>query len=211
MLKESSELREVFSLFHDLIEAQDPHGSMRPSPSQTIPGLLGDLAPDDSAQAPFPTRPTSTGTMSAAGFPAEDQPFPTAAPEPVEGEYRGERLENILSGMCQRGGFEGAVLSDAAGLPIAAYHSPAEVERVAAFTSILAEALGQAERFLGQQGSGHLSMDVGYADKLVIHRIHTEAMDLFLTILCRQEIDERGEIELSAGRLISEAGFGERA
>lgn len=206
MLKESSELREVFSLFHDLIEAQEPHGARRSSSIRPRPSRLEDLILGDEAQAPFPAGAPAVATTMTAATPG-DEPF--ALPEPVQGQFRGERLENVLAGMCQRGGFQGAVLSDPTGLPIAAYHSPAEVERVAAFTSILGEALGQAERFLGQQGSGHLSMDVGFEDKLVIHRIPAKQMDLFLTILCRQDVDERGEIELSAGLLAAEAGVKE--
>ena len=50
--------------------------------------------------------------------------------------YREEQLENILVTMCKRGGFNGAVIADHNGLPLAAYNSPVDDDIIAAFTSV---------------------------------------------------------------------------
>ncbi len=117
--------------------------------------------------------------------------------------YRGDRLENALFAMCKRGGFQGSVLVDSNGLPLAVYNSPVEEESMAAVTTILGSALGKAGRLLEQTDAGSISMDINYVDKAVIRRFAVNDLPYFLMVVCPQEVDERSEVELSIESLTS--------
>lgn len=112
-------------------------------------------------------------------------------------EYRGDRLEYILSSMCRRGGLSGAVVADAKGLPLADFNSPVGGDTLAAFTSVLGNALERAGTLLGESGAELISMDINYTDKIVLRSFHVEGEQYFFLVICPQELDERTEVELS--------------
>lgn len=147
--------------------------------------LLGELLPG-SGPVPVPI-PASSSSQSS---PSRDEEVSTSP-------YRGDRLEAQLRAMCRRAGFEGAVVADAAGLPLAAVDSPVDAERVAAFTSVLGESLHQAAHLLGEQAANNISLDINYTDKLVLRQFPVDAATFYLAVICPQEVDERGEIELT--------------
>ncbi len=111
--------------------------------------------------------------------------------------FRGDRLEDALAAMCRRGGLAGAVVADSAGLPLAAHNSPVALESLAAFTSVLGEALEKAARYLGQPGADYITMDVSYQDKVVLRRFLLGERPCYLMVLCAQGTDERAEVEVS--------------
>jgi hypothetical protein len=117
--------------------------------------------------------------------------------------YRGDRLENSLYAMCKGGGFQGAVLIDASGLPLAVYNSPVDEPIAAAFCMILGEALGKAGKLLKQEDVNNISIDINYTDKAVIRRFFINNIPYFLMTTCPQDVDERAELELSIERIIS--------
>ena len=197
-LTDSSELQEALGLFQDLFEQQNPGVSARAYGSRQIGDNLG-LA------------------TSGAPTPLEDRgetdpfPLPQATPPPVvveeiEGEFRGDRLENLLFAMCRRGGFSGAVVSDDTGLPLAVYNSPVDSDRIAAFTSVLGDALAKAGDFLEQHGAEYISMDINHVDKVVVRRFFYDEIEMYLMVLCAQSMDERAEVEMSIEQIISILG-----
>ncbi|MBU1232975.1 MAG: hypothetical protein KKD01_16730 [Proteobacteria bacterium] len=123
--------------------------------------------------------------LTTADNVAENQPF------------RGDQLENVLYGMCQRGGFQGAAVADEQGLALAIYNSPVEGDVLAAFTTVLGEAIGKAGRFLEQHDANNISLDINFIDKAVVRQFSLGDNSFYILVICGQEIDERSEIELS--------------
>lgn len=190
-LTDSSELQEAIGLFQDLLENQGSVGAPAGSVGRNLEtGVMTGPA----IGAP------SAGTVTQA------LPSPPPRVDEIEGEFRGDRLENVLFAMCRRGGFSGAVVSDSTGLPLAAYNSPVDSERIAAFASVLGHAMGKAEEFLEQRGAEYISMDINYEDKIVVRRFGLGKIEMFLLVLCSQAMDERAEVEMSIEQIVSVLG-----
>ncbi|MEN8152911.1 MAG: roadblock/LC7 domain-containing protein [Acidobacteriota bacterium] len=105
-------------------------------------------------------------------------------------------LENLLIGMCRRGGFHGAVIADLNGLPLAVYNSPVDGDVLAAYSSILGESLEKATAFLNQPDANNISMDINILDKIVLRKFSITGKSYYLLIITPQNIDERAEIEV---------------
>lgn len=121
----------------------------------------------------------------------------------VDSKYRGDRLEQVIENMCQRSGFIGAIIADSQGLPLAIVNPPVSEEAIAAFTSVLGDALKRAGSLLGQHGAEYLAMDINYQDKIVLRQFQIEATSYSLMVICPQEVDERSEIELSIEQVVA--------
>lgn len=115
--------------------------------------------------------------------------------------FRGDKLEDTLISMCQRGEFSGSVLADNNGFPLAVYNSPVEENVLAAFTSILGQSLEETARLLNQPNANNISMDINYIDKMVLRKFYVDEMPFFLLIISPQQVDERAELELSVNLL----------
>jgi predicted regulator of Ras-like GTPase activity (Roadblock/LC7/MglB family) len=172
-----SEVQEAFQLFFDLLD--DPAVSARPRPTAPMVRTAG-------------VTPSAAAVGEALQAPLD---------EPAATGFRGDRLDGILAAMCHRGGFSGAVVVDASGLPLAAYNSPVEVNAVAAFTAVLGDTLDRVGRFFNQPGADAITVDVNYQDKVVVRRFRARDLDLFLLLVCPQAIDERSEVELSTTQM----------
>ena len=131
----------------------------------------------------------------------ETASLPAAADLPIP--FRGDQLENILYGMCKRGGFSCAVVADQQGLALGIYNSPVDMEILAAFTTVLGEAISKADRFLDQHSANNISLDINYADKAVVRQFTLAEHPYFIMIICPQNVDERNEVELSLDQIIT--------
>jgi len=105
--------------------------------------------------------------------------------------------------MCQRASLIGAVVADDSGLPLALHNSPVQSEALAAFTSVLADALDTAGRLLGEHRADNISLDVNYTDKAVLRRFQVKGGRYSIMVICSQEIDPRSELELSIDQMRS--------
>jgi len=215
-LTDSSELQEALDLFRDILDQQDPLIGGRPQQSVPnggtpdspvdpvgVPSQGGDI--DDpfslTESAPVPGVAVDIQrTLETSGTAVD------GAVDVIEGEFRGDRLENLLIAMCRRGGFSGAVVSDGTGLPLAVHNSPVDSDRIAAFTSILGDALAKAGLFLEQHGAEYISMDINLVDKVVVRRFSYDGMEMYLLVLCSQAMDERAEVEMSIEQIVSILG-----
>jgi len=121
----------------------------------------------------------------------------------TDSKFRGDRLEQVIENMCRRSGFIGAVIADSQGLPLAVVNPPVSEEALAAFTSVLGDALKRAGSLLGQHGGEFLAIDINYQDKIVLRQFQIEEASYFLMVICPQEVDERSEIELSIEQVIA--------
>lgn len=183
-LKDSSEIREAVKIFNDLI-----------SQSAVV----------------LPTRAKKVHKISRSTPKAKPsllkEPTGAIVPEKMaDSKYRGDKLENTLYAMCQRGGFQGAVVADTGGLPLAVYNSPVADEAIAAFTTVLGDALDKAGKFLEQYDADNISVDINYTEKAVLRRFHINDLPYFIMTICPQEVDERSEVELSIDQIISILG-----
>ncbi len=172
MLKDSSELAEAARLFRDLFENQAAAGS-----NLTVAASEGEAASDRSSEQPLAPPPPDAAPPPPEAAPPPPEtpagmagdPFPVE-PEAIAGEYRDDRLEFELVAMCERGGFSGAVVSDTLGLPLAVHNSPVQTDSIAAFSSILGDALAKAGRFLGQPGAENISMHINDFSRYIKNR-----------------------------------------
>jgi chromosome partitioning protein len=88
----------------------------------------------------------------------------------VEGDYREDRLENILWQLCQKTGLKGALLVDSQGLPLSIYNLAVGREGYAAMTAVLAEMLETTSHILKNADPRHLAIDLKEDTRLHLHR-----------------------------------------
>ncbi len=131
--------------------------------------------------------------MAATTFSQEESPAQVV--------YRSDQLHDSLVAMCKRGGFNGAVVADNNGFPLAAYNSPVDDDVIAAFTSVLGMALEQAGQLLDEHEANHIIMNINYTEKAALRQFFIDDAPYFLMIICPQEVDEKSEIELSIDRV----------
>ncbi len=189
-LQDSSEIQEAIEIFKALIADSAVVAPVIRRKKETVPIA----APQPVIQ---PSMKHSDPVIREVRAESQDQP----------GEYRGDRLENTLYTMCQRGGFQGAVLADDNGLPLAVYNSPVEDEAIAAFTTVLGDALEIAGKLLKQHDANNISMDINYTEKAVLRRFMISESPYFIMTICPQEVDERAEVELSIDQVTSILGL----
>lgn len=130
--------------------------------------------------------------------PATPAAPPTIAmPDLATLPFRADRLQHILTTLCQRGGFSGAVFADSKGFPLAVHNSPVDGDAIAAFTSVLGDALEKAGKLLGHYDLETIAMDINYTEKMVLRRFSIEELPYYMLVICPQSTDERDEVEIS--------------
>jgi len=196
MLKDSSEINEAVALLDNLIDQAavvTPLYTYERSAS-TIPPKPAGLQKTRTRQS---APPESASTDSE--LPVYVTPDTISDEEPL---YRGDALENTVVAMCKRGGFSGAVVADSDGLSLAVFNSPVDEDALAAFTVVLGDALEKAGKVLNQQDASYISMDINYTDKVVLRRfLLDDESPFYMMVICRQEIDERDEVELTIDQI----------
>lgn len=157
--------------------------------------LAGGLAGDGVPRAAQNRRSEQSRTASI---------FPSSVNEDQgDAHFRGDRLERVLSTMCARSEFSGAVVTDETGLPFAVVNPPVSLETVNALASVLGNALERTGSMLGESNADYLSIDVNVDSKLILRRFALHEGTYFLLALCPQDVDERSEIELSIDQIVS--------
>ncbi len=195
LIHSSEELKESIALMRTLLGREvgghDP-GAGHVVSDAVVPGPPASPEPifaaDDSAapgSGPGPRASGDTGEVSIE------------PPEASEFLYRGDQLESCLHALCHRGGLSGAMIADDNGFAVAAYNSPVDNEIFAALASVLGQTIDKAGRFLGQEDANNISLDINYADKIVVRKFTVADSPFYLIIVCPQHIDERSEVELS--------------
>lgn len=161
------------------------------------------LRSENPGSLPREERDTAPSTLTTARVPEDDPDAAHLQAAADKSRFRGGRLEVALEVMCRRGRFIGAVIADVDGLPFAVFNSPVGANAIAAFTSVLGDALRKAAHLLDEHNADNISMDVNYTDKVVLRRFVVEGQQYYLMVICPQNVDERTEIELSLEQFIT--------
>ncbi len=189
MLKDSSEIHEAVTLLSDLIDqaaiVTPYHHKL---PVSTIPQ--------------YTDVQKSRASKYATTIDSERSVYVTPDTKSEAPLFRGDLLEHTIVAMCKRGGFKGAVVADSDGLSLAVFNSPVDDDALAAFTVVLGEALEKAGKVLNQQEANFISMDINYTDKVALRRfLLDDENPFYMMVICRQEIDEKDEVELSIDQI----------
>jgi hypothetical protein len=209
MLSDSSEIQEAVRLFREMAVPDAPSAagavtvaplslawptpSVSPLPGSVVSNLPGSrlAAPASAPASPPPAVHAPPGKVAPPALPdSPDLP-------------RAERLERLLTNLCRRADLAVAVAADETGLPLAIHGSTVPAESLAAFTSVLGEALRKAARFLGRSGADYISMDVDYENKIALKSFRLDGRLFSLLVVCSQTVDERSELELSIQQLVT--------
>jgi len=200
-LQDSSEIQEASKLIADLLKPLPVPAAPAASPK---PKLFAAAVQEERPLREVSLKPDAAAPaikkIEEEAPPAEVQPdsdILVLADEESAPQFRGDKLEHALAAMCKRSGFIGAVVADNKGLPLAVYNSPVGADAIAAFTTVLGGALEKAGTLLGQHGAETISMDINYADKVVLRLFTIEGNPYFIMVLCPQNVDARSEVELS--------------
>ncbi len=183
MVLDSFEIKAARQLFDELLEPVPDKAPKPPSPPA--------LQPERETRPMEPAPPVYTADDGSAGLAEEGTVF------------KGDLLEEALVAMCKRGGFLGAVVADVNGLPLTAFNSPVTVEALAAFTTVLGDALAKSGQLLDEPNADNITVYINYTDKAVLRRFMVCDNQYFLMIIAPQEVDERSEVEASITQLTS--------
>ncbi len=110
----------------------------------------------------------------------------------VEGEYREDRLENILWQLCQRTGLKGALLVDSQGLPLSIYNMEVGRHGYAAMTAVLAEMLETTTHILKTADPKHLTIDLREDERLRLHRFEANGITYYVVAVGSPLISPEG-------------------
>ncbi|MDH3346662.1 MAG: ParA family protein [Desulfobulbaceae bacterium] len=121
----------------------------------------------------------------------------------VEGakQLHGTKLDTIISGMCERNNFHGAVVADEMGFPLVDYKSPISSDALAAFTSVLEDTLQKAGSILELPEANNISMDINENDKLLLRKFEVLNSTYYLLTLCPLEVEPLGEMEVAVAAI----------
>jgi hypothetical protein len=109
----------------------------------------------------------------------------------------------VLESLCRRAGLSTAAAVDESGLALAVTGDVLPAESLAAFGSVLGEALERAGRILGHRAADTISMDLDYTNKIVLRRFELDERRYSLMAICLQGTDERSELEVTIGEIVS--------
>jgi predicted regulator of Ras-like GTPase activity (Roadblock/LC7/MglB family) len=193
-LKDSSELRETRELLLALMNepGSDPTAAAGAAPQKAVVAASDSPAVSAAAStvvrapeaAPAAHEPEDAPVEQwvALSAPGGDLPATPLVASPQSS--RSDRLHNILALLCEREGFTGALVTDNSGLPLAASSAAAASENLAAFSTVLGDALVKASSYLGQDDATDVSLDINARQRIVLRRFALEGRPCYLLVLC---------------------------
>jgi hypothetical protein len=203
--QDSSLLREASWLLGRVLDvAARVVDAVVPLPSAPAPEAAPEAAAKQACVAgpATPTPPPAPMPMSASAVAQTTCAHATAR----DLKFRGDQLEHVLENLCRRGGFTGAVVADRRGLALAVYNSPVAGDALAAFSTVLGDALVKSAALLGRQGADTIAMDIDDVDKAVLRRFTFACEPYFIMVLCAQAVEPRGEIKASVDEIVGILG-----
>ena len=133
---------------------------------------------------------------------SDDAPVAEEGEAGEVGEFHTDFLGGILEKMCSSGGFYGAIVADAMGFALADFSSPVAVDTLAAFSSVLGDALAKAGSMLDQEAANNISMDMNGTDKIILRSFVVHDSVFYLLAVCPQEVDAPGEMQAAVSAII---------
>lgn len=119
-------------------------------------------------------------------------------------KFHGTKLDAIISAMCEKNHFHGAVVADEMGFPLADYQSPIPPDALAAFTSVLGDTLQKAGSILELTYANNVSMDINENDKLLLRKFDVLNSTYYLLTVCPREVEPLGEMEAAVAAICTE-------
>ncbi len=116
-------------------------------------------------------------------------------------DFKEDHLLNILKEITHLGGFTGAVLTDAQGLPLAIFQCPFSHDAVAAIVALMSHPLEKVASILSVHEINQVAMDMGYTDQLVLRKFKIKHHCFYFMIICSQSQNPRDEMELYSQQL----------
>jgi len=110
---------------------------------------------------------------------------------------REAKLERAIASLCERAGFSSAALVDERGLPVAVRSRSFAPETIAAFATVLGDALVRAATMLGKGAPASLTVELDFASKAVLRRFVVRDLPYLLIAFCPNDVDAQPEIELA--------------
>ncbi len=201
------------SFFFDILVPYD-----RNFESANIKSLpIGMLPIGEEAAKPYETLAKELASRGPAGeeeyvdLPAdllEDiAPFGEAQTEVIKKKRtQSDLLGNILAKMCKGRRFSGAVVTDEMGLPLAHYKCSADIDALAAFTSVLGDSLQKAGSILDLPNANFISLVINDDEKLLMCKFEMLENSYYLLTVCPREPfnpDER-QIKEMVAQIVAE-------
>ncbi len=109
----------------------------------------------------------------------------------------------LLKDLCEKSDYYGAVIADEMGFPLTSYNCPIGTESLAAFTSVLGDALEKAESILEQDDPNNITLEINEADKIVLRRFQAMNSTYFLLAVCPQAAVFPGMVELTIEKIVA--------
>ncbi len=192
-LEDSSDIREACALFERLLakaKAQPAQGDGQDEPTFEVVAL----GEEQDAPGAVPAK-------SGLG-PERSEPL---LPElgAVSGSTQAERLEALLTALCQCGGISVATLTDSSGLLVATVGQALPPERLAALAAVLGAAGEKVSQILGRPAIDSVRVDLDRETTAVLKRFVADGRRFYLMVLCPRSLDERGLVETGAERLVA--------
>lgn len=122
---------------------------------------------------------------------------------PAETSIQIRELTDLLRAICEKHTLHGAMVADEMGFALADFNiSPAEVDALAAYTSVVGDTLAKAESFLELSRADTLSMPAGERGKLVFRRFDLQNNAYYLLVMSPREAEIDGEMEHWTKRIV---------
>jgi hypothetical protein len=231
MLKDSSEVREARDL---LLRIMSPR--MTPAPAATPPPVpaprpaasmvagraepLSGLASPDATARFVPMRSATPPALPVAWAQVEPElsadveslvsysgalPTPAAPPE-YGSASRGGRLQTLLTLLCERESYAGALVTDARGLPLATSRNLDASDSLAAFSTVLGDVLTKAGTYLGHDDASLVTLDIGERQKVVLRSFFLEGHAYYLVVICLRVLDTHRALDQTVHEIIRTLG-----
>jgi len=119
-------------------------------------------------------------------------------------EDKKDLYTDLLRELCEKSDYYGAVIADEMGFPLTDYNCPLGTDSLAAFTSVLGDALEKAESILDQEDANNITLDINESDKIALRRFQALNSTYFLLVVCPQAAVFPGMVELTIADIVAE-------
>jgi hypothetical protein len=154
--------------------------------------------------APVEPRPTGSSHQAVllpkAGEPQSPSAQANAPYVLLPGKSLSDRLATVLATLCRRAGFNGALLADGTGLPLAVYRCDPHVK--AACGALLGKALDQTNRILRDAEANNIVLEIENDEKIRVRRFRAGSNSFYLLTQYSHPGADRDEVDLALAQLV---------
>ena len=193
------------------LQVQVDLGHLPPGPAEEELLALGALsveyhdAGNEAILEPLPgTTPLWQEVKLVALFSGDTKKSEISALDSDDGKKLEDFYSNLLKNLCEKSDYQGAVIADEMGFPIADYRCPIDPEMLAAFTSVLGDCLNKAEGILEFEDANNISLEINDSDKIALRRFTALNSTYFLLVICSQAAVFPGLTEPAISEIVAQ-------